>query len=50
LSLVFGVLLIWQPFAGLQALLWLFGIYAVIIGILMLAVGFRLKSMGGQSA
>jgi uncharacterized membrane protein HdeD (DUF308 family) len=50
LSLVFGVLLIWQPFAGLQALLWLFGIYAVIIGILMLAVGFRLRSMERRSA
>ncbi|HXW77465.1 MAG TPA: DUF308 domain-containing protein, partial [Candidatus Eremiobacteraceae bacterium] len=46
LSLVFGVLLIWQPFAGLQALLWIFGIYAILIGIMLVAVGFRLKSMG----
>jgi uncharacterized membrane protein HdeD (DUF308 family) len=50
LSLVFGVLLIWQPFAGLQALLWIFGIYAILIGIMLLAVGFRLRSMGSLIA
>lgn len=42
LSVAFGVLLILQPAAGLLALVWLVGIFAIIAGILYMAVGLRL--------
>jgi uncharacterized membrane protein HdeD (DUF308 family) len=42
-SIIFGVILIVHPGAGALALIWLIGIYAVIFGILMLWLAFRLK-------
>lgn len=44
-SLAFGVLLIMYPGAGLLAVVWLIGIYAVIFGIASLMLGFRLKGL-----
>lgn len=43
-SLVLGVLLVIQPGAGAVALVWLIGSYAVLFGILLIALGFRLRS------
>lgn len=45
LSILFGVLLLWRPLAGILTLSWLFGIYALLYGIMMLSLGFRLKSL-----
>ena len=45
LSIVFGALLVLQPNAGLTAVLWIIGGYAVIYGILMLVLAFRLRSL-----
>jgi uncharacterized membrane protein HdeD (DUF308 family) len=42
-SVVFGILLFAQPGAGAVALVWLIGWYAIIFGILLLAVAFRLR-------
>lgn len=42
LSIVFGVLLLLQPGAGLLALVWLVGIYALIAGVVYISLGVRL--------
>jgi uncharacterized membrane protein HdeD (DUF308 family) len=49
LSLVLGVMLIANPGAGLVATVWLIGVYAVLFGITLLALAFRLKSLGHPS-
>ena len=43
LSVVFGILLIVRPGAGLLALLWLVGIYAIIFGLLFIVRAFQLR-------
>jgi uncharacterized membrane protein HdeD (DUF308 family) len=45
LSVAFGVLLIVMPNAGALSIIWLIGIYAVLYGILLLALAFRLKGL-----
>lgn len=47
-SIAFGVLLVIFPGAGLLAVIWLVGIYAVIFGISLLMLGFRLRSLAGE--
>jgi uncharacterized membrane protein HdeD (DUF308 family) len=47
-SMAFGVLLILYPGSGLLALVWLVGIYAVIFGIALVMLGFRLKGVAGE--
>ncbi len=42
-SMVFGVLLIVLPAAGLLAVSWLLGIYALVFGVLLCALAFRLR-------
>jgi uncharacterized membrane protein HdeD (DUF308 family) len=49
LSILFGVLLIWRPIAGVLTLTWLFGFYAILYGIMMLSVGFRMKSLAASA-
>ena len=44
-SIVFAVLLLWNPLAGAGALIWIIAWYAVIIGILAIIFGFRLRSL-----
>lgn len=44
LSIVFGLILFILPGAGLLALLWLVGIYAIIFGILFIVRAFQLRS------
>jgi uncharacterized membrane protein HdeD (DUF308 family) len=46
LSVLLGVLLLAMPGAGLLAWVWLVGAYAVLFGILLLALAFRLRSLG----
>jgi len=43
LSLVFGVLLAIVPVAGLLAVAWLVGVYAILFGLSLLTLGFRLR-------
>jgi uncharacterized membrane protein len=41
----FGIVLIVAPGAGALAVLWLIGSFAIVVGILMIALGFRLKGL-----
>ena len=45
ISVIFGGLLLFNPGAGALALVWLIGLYAVIFGILLIILSFRLKSV-----
>ncbi len=45
LSLIFGILLVVYPGAGILTLLWLIGSYAILFGIVMLVLAFRLRNM-----
>lgn len=45
-SVVFGVLIALQPAAGALAIVWILGGYAILFGILLLALAFRLRGMG----
>src|SRR5438477_3981762 len=44
-SIVFAALLLWNPVAGAAALIWIIAWYAVIIGVLAIIFGFRLRSL-----
>jgi uncharacterized membrane protein HdeD (DUF308 family) len=45
LTVLLGVVLIFAPVAGVLAVLWLIGSFAIVVGILMIVLGFRLKGM-----
>src|SRR5436309_8543985 len=44
-SIVFAVMLLWNPLPGALALVWLIGSYAIVFGILGIILGFRLGSL-----
>ena len=46
-SIVFGVLLLFQPGAGALALIWLIGAWAVVFGILLMILAFRMRNWKG---
>lgn len=48
LSIVFGVLLMFNPILGGLALLWLVASYAIVFGIFMIIFAFKVRGMGGQ--
>jgi len=50
LSIVFGVLIAIQPASGLLAVVWLIGIYAILFGVMYLAVYFESRSMVSRLA
>ena len=45
ISIVFAIMLLWNPIAGAAALIWLIAWYAIIFGILGIIFGFRLRSL-----
>jgi len=45
LSIAFGLLMFYRPIAGGLAVVWWLGAYALFTGILMIVVGFRLRSL-----
>ena len=44
-SIIFACLLFWNPLAGAAALIWIIAWYAVIMGVLAIVFGFRLRSL-----
>jgi uncharacterized membrane protein HdeD (DUF308 family) len=44
LSVIFGALMLISPGAGALAVLWLIGAYAIVFGVLLIALGFKLRS------
>ena len=45
LSVAFGILAALHPGAGALALLWMIGGYAIAFGVLLVALGFRLRAL-----
>jgi|ERR1043166_820870 uncharacterized membrane protein HdeD (DUF308 family) len=45
LSIVFAIVLLWNPLPGALALVWLIGSYAIVFGVLGIVFGFRLRSL-----
>jgi len=45
LSIVFAIMLLWNPLPGALALVWLIGSYAIVFGTLGIILGFRLRSL-----
>jgi len=45
LSIVFAIMLLWNPLPGALSLVWLIGSYAIVFGILGIILGFRLRSL-----
>ena len=43
ISVLFGIAMFMAPGAGALALIWVIGIYAIIIGVLLVGLSFRLK-------
>jgi uncharacterized membrane protein HdeD (DUF308 family) len=44
-SILFAIMLLWNPLPGALALVWLIGSYALVFGILGVILGFRLRSL-----
>ena len=44
-SILFGVLLLIWPQSGMVTISWIIGFYAIVFGISMLALGFRLRGL-----
>jgi len=50
LSVVFGILIAAQPAAGLLAVVWLIGAYAIVFGIMYIVVYFQSRSLAASIA
>ena len=48
LSVLFGIALVVWPVAGLVAVTWMIGSYAIVFGILLMVLGFRLRNWSGK--
>jgi len=49
-SIIFAAFLLWNPLAGAAALIWVIAWYAVIVGVLAIFFGFRLRSLPAFAA
>ncbi|MCI0695195.1 HdeD family acid-resistance protein [candidate division KSB1 bacterium] len=45
LSIIFGILLLLNPAAGALAMVWLIGSYALVFGMMMIVLSFRLRGL-----
>jgi uncharacterized membrane protein HdeD (DUF308 family) len=50
LSVLFGLLMFLQPGAGALAVIWIVAAYALVFGVLLIWLGFRLKQHAGRAA
>jgi len=44
-SILFGAALLWRPLAGALALIWTLGVYAIVFGVMMVALGIHIRGM-----
>jgi uncharacterized membrane protein HdeD (DUF308 family) len=49
-SVIFGALMVWSPGAGAVAVVWVIAAYATFFGILLVALGFRLRGLSKGAA
>ena len=49
-SVIFGILIAAQPSSGLLAVVWLIGVYAVVVGVMYIAVYFQSRSLTASAA
>src|SRR5438093_3897207 len=49
LSVLFGLLVILWPGAGILTLLWLIGTYSIVFGVVLLVLAFRLRNLHGRA-
>lgn len=50
LSIVFGILIAAQPSSGLLAVVWLIGLYAILVGVTYIVVYFQSRSLSASMA
>ena len=50
ISIVFGILIAAQPSSGLLAVVWLIGVYAIVVGIMYIGVYFQSRSLASSLA
>ncbi len=48
LSILFGLVLLFRPGAGALAVVWIIGAFAILLGILMVILSFKLKGLQGR--
>ena len=44
-SILFGAVLLWRPLAGALALIWTLGVYAIVFGVMMVALGIHVRGV-----
>jgi uncharacterized membrane protein HdeD (DUF308 family) len=49
LSVIFGIVIIFNPLAGSLATIWMIGIYSIIFGVMFLFLAFRYRGLGSSS-
>jgi uncharacterized membrane protein HdeD (DUF308 family) len=49
-SVIFGILIAAQPSSGLMAVVWLIGVYAIVVGVMYMAVYFQSRSLTASAA
>jgi uncharacterized membrane protein HdeD (DUF308 family) len=48
LSVLWGIILFVRPGAGALAIAWLIGVFAILFGIALIALAFRVRGLGGR--
>jgi uncharacterized membrane protein HdeD (DUF308 family) len=48
-SILFGVLMFWRPITAAIAVIWIIAAYAIVFGVLMIALSFRLRAHGATA-
>jgi uncharacterized membrane protein HdeD (DUF308 family) len=45
---LFGVIVMWNPIAGALGLLWFIASYAIAFGVILIVLGFKVRSLRGS--